>query len=96
MKSLPLEEDSAFYDYAVMMAEVCQALYRSTSPATADAIMQYLKDGPNLPTTVHGNATLDPILIELENLMIRELFDSPFAYQALDDSCSYRGAIGIK
>jgi Heterokaryon incompatibility protein (HET) len=90
MASVPLHDDSVFYGVAAEMAEVCQAVYRSTSPAVVDAMLKYIKDVPRGQNSRAEDTAMDPILLELEHLMIREFFCSPYVYQPLDAPNAFR------
>ena len=85
-----INEDSVFYGLAAGMAEVCQAISRSKSPTTAGAILRNILNIQDEQSPRTEEKTPDPILLELENLMIREFFSSPFVYQPLDEPRAIR------
>ncbi|KAE9369753.1 HET-domain-containing protein [Stipitochalara longipes BDJ] len=84
---MALIEDSAFYGFAASIAEICRAISQSSSPATADALLKYIWDSPDSPGEQKYGAeytALDPMLLELEILMIQEFFSVPYVYRPLD------------
>ena len=87
---MALLEDSKFYGFAANIAETCQALSKSSSPATVEALIKLVTNPPyeRNPRTEH--IPPDPILLELESIMRREFFSSSFVYQPLDGQNSIR------
>jgi hypothetical protein len=85
-----LHDDSAFYGLAAEMAEICQAISRCSTPATADAILKHTMNLPHEQDPQVEDTAPDPILLELENIMIQEFFSLPFVYQPLDEPRAFR------
>ncbi|TVY43817.1 Heterokaryon incompatibility protein 6,OR allele [Lachnellula subtilissima] len=91
MSTLPLYEDAVFYELAAEITGVCEALSRTSSPATADALLRHIIEAPDQQNLTVEDTITDPTFLELENLMIKEFFSSPFVYRPLDG----RGAIRL-
>lgn len=87
---VPLNEDSAFYGLAAEMATVCQAISQSSTPAIADGLLKAIWEVPGEQNRTVDCTTPNPALLELENLMIRELFSLPFVYRPLDEPTAIR------
>jgi hypothetical protein len=53
-------------------------------------MLRYIMDAPDGQNPRAKDTTPDPILLELENLMMREFFSSPFVYRPLDGPSAIR------
>ncbi|TVY16338.1 Heterokaryon incompatibility protein 6, OR allele [Lachnellula arida] len=90
MSTLPLYEDAVFYELAAEITRVYEAFSRTLSPATADALLRHIMDAPDQQNLRVEDTVSDPILLELENLLIQEFFSSPFVYRPLDGQGAIR------
>ncbi|TVY93022.1 Heterokaryon incompatibility protein 6,OR allele [Lachnellula willkommii] len=90
MSMIPLYEDAVFYELAAEITRVYEAFSRTLSPATADALLRHIMDAPDQQKLRIEDTVSDPILLELENLLIQEFFSSPFVYRPLDGQGAIR------
>ena len=78
-----LAEDSNFYDFAAATTKVYQAVSQASSLATADALESHIWGLPGEHNDGSESTPPDPLLLELEKIMMQEFFTLPFVYRPL-------------
>jgi len=82
--------DSDFYSFAAATTKAVQAVSQTSSSVTVYVSMKHIWDLPSVENDGTVNTPPDPILLELENIMIQDLFNLPFVYLPLSGANAIR------